>query len=72
MANMQAVELTPRQEEVCVLVALGMSNKAIAREIGLSVYTVEVHLSNISQRLPGFGSPRQKIIRLYTAPFLSE
>ena len=36
--------LTPRQAEVLALLARGMPNKSIARELGLSEATVKVHL----------------------------
>lgn len=36
--------LTPRQREVAELVARGLSNKAIARRLDISVRTVEAHI----------------------------
>lgn len=52
--------LTPRQRQVAELVARGLSNKAIARETGLSIDTVNSHLRFVGQRVPGPGSPRHK------------
>jgi len=40
-------KLTTRELEVMRLIASGKSNKEIARSLGLSVHTVERHLSNI-------------------------
>jgi DNA-binding CsgD family transcriptional regulator len=39
--------LTDRQREIAEMVALGASNKIIARHLGLSVGTVKVHLHRI-------------------------
>ncbi|POR40171.1 response regulator transcription factor [Methylobacterium sp. V23] len=43
--------LTPRESQISELVARGMSNKEIARQIGVSDGTVKIHLSNIFQKL---------------------
>lgn len=59
------IVLTPRQAEMCELVARGLSNKRIAAATDLSIKTVESYLTALSARLPGDGGPRQKIIRLY-------
>jgi DNA-binding NarL/FixJ family response regulator len=44
-------ELTARQEEVLRLVARGGSSKEIARQLGLSIKTVETHRAQIMERL---------------------
>ena len=44
-------ELSPREEEVLVLVASGQANKQIARRLNISEKTVKAHLSNIFQRI---------------------
>ena len=44
-------ELTPAQSRVVRLAAQGMSNKEIARELVITVHTVEVHLSNAYAKL---------------------
>lgn len=43
--------LTAREREVIRLVARGLSNKQIARELGLSAHTVHRHVGNILTRL---------------------
>jgi DNA-binding NarL/FixJ family response regulator len=40
--------LTPREIEVLELVAEGLSNKAVARRLGISDQTVKFHLTSIS------------------------
>jgi DNA-binding NarL/FixJ family response regulator len=47
--------LTSREMEVLGLVAQGLSNLQIARELGLSVRTIEAHLTHIYNKL-GVGS----------------
>ena len=43
--------LTPRERQVAFLVARGLSNKDVARELGLSEGTVKIHLHNVFQKL---------------------
>ncbi len=43
--------LSTREREVLQLIAEGQSNKDIANQLGLSVYTVETHRGNILQKL---------------------
>ena len=43
--------LSPREREVALLVVRGLSNKEVARELGLSDGTVKAHLHNIFQKL---------------------
>jgi DNA-binding NarL/FixJ family response regulator len=43
--------LTPRQREILQLIAEGNTTKDIARKLGLSVNTVEVHRANLMDRL---------------------
>lgn len=54
--------LTPRQKQIAGLVARGMTNKAIARMTGLSVRTVEDHVSDAASRIPGDSRPRHKLM----------
>jgi DNA-binding NarL/FixJ family response regulator len=48
-AEIQSV--TSREREVLKLIALGNANKAVARQLGLSVKTVEKHRSNVMRKL---------------------
>jgi FixJ family two-component response regulator len=43
--------LTPREQEVCVLVMRGLMNKQIAGEMGISLITVKVHRGNVMQKM---------------------
>ena len=43
--------LTPREKEVLELLAEGRSNKAIARQLGISDQTVKFHVAAISGKL---------------------
>ena len=54
--------LNPRERAVALLIARGLSNKDIARELGLSLGTVKVHVHNILQKL-GETSRNSLIIR---------
>jgi DNA-binding NarL/FixJ family response regulator len=46
-----ALLLTPREREILQCIATGKSNKHIARELDLSVRTVETHRLNIKRKL---------------------
>ena len=47
----QGPELTPREVEVLKLIAQGLSNQAIADQLGLSRKTVDVHRANLMRKL---------------------
>ena len=52
--------LTPREEEVAVLVSRGLTNRQIASELSISEHTVATHITRILKRLacvPAHGSP---------------
>ena len=51
-------ELTDREQEILALVARGMRNSQIARELGISVATVENHLHHVFSKM-GFSSRTQ-------------
>jgi two-component system, NarL family, nitrate/nitrite response regulator NarL len=46
-----APPLTPREAEILTLVGQGMSNKAVARKLGISVHTVKFHLEALFAKL---------------------
>ena len=43
--------LTPGEQRVAELVASGLSNKEVAGQLYLSVYTVQAHLSRVYAKL---------------------
>ena len=47
----RAISLTPREREVMFLVAQGLSNKAAAAELGISVRTVEIHRARVMEKM---------------------
>jgi non-specific serine/threonine protein kinase len=47
--------LTPREQEIALLVARGLTNRQIAQELSISERTVENHITNILKR-QGFSS----------------
>jgi DNA-binding NarL/FixJ family response regulator len=49
--NRSEVELTAREVEVIGLVRAGLSNKQIARRLGISERTVKAHLTSCFQRI---------------------
>jgi DNA-binding NarL/FixJ family response regulator len=51
LADDVAGQLTARETEVVRLVARGMTNKAIARQLGISTRTVEGHLNHVFDKL---------------------
>jgi len=44
-------QLSPREREVCQLVAQGLTNQAIAKKLNISIKTVEKHRSNMMSKL---------------------
>jgi DNA-binding CsgD family transcriptional regulator len=49
------VSLTPREMEVLTLLAEGMSNKGIARRLGISVHTAKFHVRALIDKLDAVG-----------------
>jgi two-component system response regulator FixJ len=47
----RAAELTPREREVMNLVVRGLSNKAAAAELDISVRTVEIHRARVMEKM---------------------
>lgn len=58
--------LSPREREVCALVARGLLNKQIAAELGITEATVKVHRRRMMARL-GVGSTAELVRRLERA-----
>lgn len=46
-----ALNLTPREQAVCELLAAGLCNKTIARRLGMAVSTVKIHVHHILKKL---------------------
>jgi DNA-binding NarL/FixJ family response regulator len=55
--------LTPRQAEVLTLLLRGQANKAIARQLGLSVETVKDHVQAVLRAL-GVSSRTQAVLEV--------
>lgn len=51
LAGPDRAELTPREREILALLAEGLSNKLIARELDVAVGTVKVHVKNLLKKL---------------------
>ena len=49
--RVEALELTPREMEILQLIAEGMSNRSIAEQLSLSVFTVKNHVHHILEKL---------------------
>jgi DNA-binding NarL/FixJ family response regulator len=43
--------LTPREKQVATKIAAGLTHKAVAKELGISVHTVQFHRSNLMAKL---------------------
>jgi DNA-binding NarL/FixJ family response regulator len=50
-AVLDAVRMTPRENEVIALIALGMSNKEIAQQLNIATHTVKSHVRNVMDKL---------------------
>jgi two-component system, LuxR family, response regulator FixJ len=64
-ASRRLAALTPREREVLQLLVAGMSNKAIAIEVGASPRTVEVHRARVFEKLSARSLP--DLVRLVLA-----
>ena len=58
-------DLTPRELEVLRLIAAGKSNQEIARELVLSIRTVERHISNIYTKIGASGTAARATATAY-------
>ncbi|WP_052761717.1 response regulator transcription factor [Aurantiacibacter luteus] len=50
-AKRRIADLTSRERQVLVLIGRGFSNKGVARELGISPRTVEVHRANLYEKI---------------------
>jgi two-component system, LuxR family, response regulator FixJ len=64
-ATARLAALTPREREVLDLLAIGQPNKAIARELGVSPRTIEVHRARVMEKLQAHNLP--DLVRLTLA-----
>ena len=44
------MEFTPRQDQILSLIALGLTDKEIARRLGISLSTVKTHLRRMYEK----------------------
>jgi two-component system, NarL family, nitrate/nitrite response regulator NarL len=70
MVDLDAIKITPRDEEVLRLLAQGCSNKEIAGELNISPRTVKQHLRTLFLRA-GITDGRKRV-KLATAMFAKE
>jgi len=49
------LRLTPREKDVLVLLAEGASNKAIAKQLGISVHTAKFHVGSLLEKFDATG-----------------
>jgi DNA-binding CsgD family transcriptional regulator len=54
-ASVESAGLTPRELEVLSLLAEGVSNKAIARRLNISVHTAKFHVGSVIDKLDAIG-----------------
>lgn len=64
MTNVDDGLLTPREREVLALIAEGLPNKAIARELGISEHTAKFHVGSVLGKLGA--SSRAEAVMLAT------
>ena len=65
-AEARLAALTPRERDILDAIAVGLGNKAIARQFDLSPRTVEVHRANIMRRA-GAGNIAELLRLQFTA-----
>jgi len=58
----EAIPLTPRENQVLQLLAQGMTNKAIALDLGITDHTVKFHVNAIMGKL-GAQSRTEAVVR---------
>ncbi len=53
--------LSTRQAQVVEYVARGLPDKLIARDLGISIKTVQVHVQAAAAKIPGDTTPRHRL-----------
>lgn len=56
-AGLDAARLSPREREVLALLAAGVPTKAVALQLGITMSTLEVHLSRLRDKYAQIGRP---------------
>jgi DNA-binding NarL/FixJ family response regulator len=64
LQDLAQVRLTPREQEVLQLLALGYRNGDIAEQLGIALHTVKSHVHNLLEKLQ-VGRRREAIQRAY-------
>ena len=54
-AELRGFDLTPRELDVLTLLAEGVSNKTIAKQLGISVHTAKFHVGSLLDKLDATG-----------------
>ncbi|MFY9646972.1 MAG: helix-turn-helix transcriptional regulator [Terriglobales bacterium] len=70
MINLNEIKITPRDQEVLLLLVQGCSNKEIASQLNISPRTVKQHLRTLFLRA-GIKEGRKRV-KLATAMFIKE
>ena len=60
-------QLTPREYQVAMLVARGLSNREIGRQLGISYGTVKLHAHQVVQKL-GVKSRSEALLMILREP----
>lgn len=57
--------LSERQAQIAERVRRGLSDKAIAHDLGISIHTVQTHLERIAAKYPGDTPRRHRAMMLF-------
>jgi DNA-binding NarL/FixJ family response regulator len=69
--RLEAHGVTPREREVAVLLAQGLSNPEIAAALVLSLYTVQDHVKSLFEKT-GVTSRRELVARIFLDDYLPQ
>lgn len=67
--NLLGRNLTPREEEILILLAQGETNVGIAKDLAISVKTVEAHRARIFEKLGARNAPQAVILSFQRGMF---